>query len=139
MSQQLVLKTLTEWLSSLAPPPPAQPWPDIVSGPFIRDMPDRLVSITLLPGLGYAMEGSVDQPSFQVRARGDQSDQGDAETIAMDIDTAIFVQHFPQVFADTNFLLVTRLAGMPAPLGPPVQNDGMRLEYVCTYRTVIGN
>jgi hypothetical protein len=120
------------------PAPPEIGWPPILQGPYIHEMPDRALHVTMLPGLGTAMNGFVDQPTFQVRSRGQANDQADAETLALYIDRAIFLQHFPQVVQGVNFLLVARVGGSPAPLGPP-EPDSLRYEYTCTYRTVIGN
>jgi hypothetical protein len=136
MSLVLTLGTVIDWLSSIAPTPPDPPWPPFMEGPYIHDMPDRVVHVSMLPGLGWAMDGAVDQPSFQVRVRGDQHSQADAENVALQIDQAIYNQHFPQQLNGVNFVIVTRQAGTPAPLGPP--DDGFRYEYVCTYRTMIG-
>lgn len=127
---------LMDWLATIVPKSVFPPFPPFEKGPYINAMPDRVVHVSLLPGLGYAMEGAMDQPSFQLRCRGDQQNQDDAAAIAQVLDQAIYAQHFPQVFEGVKFALVTRLSGAPAPLGPP--DDGFRYEYVCTYRTMIG-
>jgi hypothetical protein len=137
--------TLVDWISTLAPAPPNLPWPPLRSGPYINEMPDKLITLTMLPGLGFAAEGALDQPSFQVRCRGDQNDQSSAENIAFQIDDAIFNAQYPVSSVDfsndydppLNIVLVTRLSGAPAPLGPP-EEPSFRYEYVCTYRCVIG-
>jgi hypothetical protein len=135
--QALTLPVLITWLNSIQPNPNSIEWPEFREGPYIHEMPDRLVTVTLLPGPGLSFEGLADQPAFQVRVRSKQNYQIDAETVSLSIDRAIFSQHFPQVFQGVNLMLVTRSAGQPAPLGPP--DDAFRYDYVCTYRTVIGN
>jgi len=142
----LTVGTLVDWLASLSTLPPTPPisWPAIMMGPYIHEMPDRLITVTLLPGLGYAMEGAVDQPTFQVRVRSDQNNQASGEILAQDIDFRILNAKFPVtlnfandlVSIDTKVSLVTRAAGSPAPLGPPDQ--AFRYDYTCTYRAVIG-
>lgn len=136
MSDRLTLDMLIAWLASLQPQPPLEPWPSFMHGPYIHEMPDRLITVTMLPGNGFAFEGGADQPTFQVRVRSAQNNQADGEAVANEIDFAIFNQVFPQLVQDVKVLLVTRQAGAPAPLGPP--DDANRFDYVCTYRTVIG-
>lgn len=125
-----------DWLQSLQPNPPAQQWPPFFTGPYIRDMPDQIVTVSLLPGIGFVMEGTADSPNVQIRTRSAQNDQQSAEDVAFAIDQAIFNTHFPVIFEDTTFVLVTRAGGSPVPLGPP--DDAFRYDYVCTYRCVIG-
>jgi hypothetical protein len=142
----LTVDALIGWLNSIAPQPPQPPWPSIKAGPYINEMPDRLITVTLLPGLGFSSEGAMDQPTFQVRVRSEQTNQATGELLAQQIDACIFNQHFPQVIQyqsdeltpteSTTLVLVARLNGAPAPLGPP--DDAYRYDYVCTYRAVVG-
>lgn len=142
----LTVLTVIDWLSSLASaaPLPPIPYPPFLEGPYIREMPDRVIHVTLQPGLGYAFEAAIDQPTFQVRCRSDQNNQPSGEFLAQDLDYRIRNARYPtemnftndNVSLNTAVQLVTRAAGAPAPLGPP--DDGMRFEYVCTYRCIVG-
>jgi Bacteriophage minor capsid protein len=128
---------IADWLKSLEPQPPNRPWPPFLIGPYIPEMPAKAVFVTMLDGLGYSMEAMADNPSFQIRVRGDDNDQNGAEELAYAIDAAILAQTFPQTTEDgTNLMIVKRLAGSPATLGPP--DDAFRYEYVCSYLAQIG-
>lgn len=130
------LVTWSKWLQSLMPPAPQKPWPELNLGPYIPEMPNQLITITPLDGIGFVMEGAGDSPNLQIRVRSEQNDQSSGESVAFAIDTAIYGAHFPVLVDDYKILLVTRLAGQPSPLGPP--DDAYRYDYVCTYRTVTG-
>lgn len=105
-------------------------------GPFIPEMPNTLITLTLLSGVGFLNEGDIDSPSFQVRVRGEQNDQASAEALAGDIDGRLFRAVLPTVVNGTPILLVDRVGGLPSILGPA--DDGERYEYVCTYRLMVG-
>ena len=127
----LTYSTLADWLVSLGVDQTV-----LNQGPFIPKMPDELTTLTLLPGLGYTTEGALDNPSFQVRCRSGQNDQQSAEAAAFDIDSRIFRAQYPITVDGVRIVVVDRLGGAPAPLGPP--DDAERIDYVCTYRAVIG-
>jgi Bacteriophage minor capsid protein len=129
----LTYSTLKDWLETLE-----VDIDRLNQGPFIPSMPDRLITVTMLPGAGYDTdEGALDQPTFQIRCRSAQGDQTSAESDAFEIDKKIFGAPFPALVDGVRIVLVTRLAGAPAPLGPP--DDGDRFDYVCTYRAVVSN
>jgi Bacteriophage minor capsid protein len=131
----LVWSDLRDWLVSLGGGiDPA--W--YVEGPHIEKLPDQIVTVTLLSGTGYSLEGALDGPSFQVRARGRQGwDQGSAEKLANQVDSLLFHASFPARIGDTVIQIVDRVGGAPAPLGDPDIAD--RFEYVCTYRMTVSN
>lgn len=130
----LPTQTLIDWLQSLGA---ADATWTFNPGPYIPDMPDKLITVTVTDGAGYAAEGALDQPFFQLRTRGNQDDGPGTEAQAFALDAAIAAQRFPQVIDGVSLNLVARTAGAPATLGPP-EPDSMRYEYVCTYRVVVG-
>ncbi len=134
----LTFQTLSDWLTSLGVQFPVNV--DGVAapnqGPYIPEEPDKLVTVTMLPGTGYELEGAVDSPSFQLRVRSGQNTQTDAETLALSLDNAILNAKFPTVIDNTKIQVASRLGGAPAVLGPP--DDGFRYDYVSTYRVLIG-
>lgn len=137
--------TLATWIEGLNwQPTPFDNLVDFVRpGPFVPDVPDRLIVVTLTGGLGYQLEGMADQSGFQARVRGMQSAStvqaySDAESLAFTLDTLIFNAGFPAVIADTVIILVTRAGGPPEPLaGEP--DDADRYTFVCNYSIEVGN
>lgn len=122
------------WLTALVDDPeiPVSP------GPYVPDMPDRLVVVTVLPGgglLGNA-EPAIARPTFQVRWRGDQNDGGVwVEGFAHTVDKRIITAPMPVLF-DTGdrIVSVAHVGGLPAPLGS--ESNGDQVEFTCTYTTL---
>ena len=105
----------------------------IVPGPYVPDMPDRLIVLTATPGPGYVMEAAADAGAFQLRCRGRQNDPADAEQIAYAADSLILNAPFPARTGSGQVIVhVHRLGGTPAPLsGSP--DDGDRYELTASY------
>lgn len=131
---------LTDWLLAIAEEfglVGEAALPMLNCGPYIPDEPDKLVTITVTSGIGLGNEGATDSPTFQVRCRGDQSDQASGEGIAFTIDGLLMSQLFPQLMPSGRMInLVDRVGGIPSTLGPP--DDAYRFDYICNYRVVIG-
>lgn len=114
-----------------------QDFPAFYEGPYIVEMPNRICTLTLQSGAGYAIEGAADMPQFQVRIRSEQSLQATAETDAFLLDQLIFQARYPTKLASgMNLSFCGRIGGAPAPLGPPDQ--AYRFDYTCNYQAVVG-
>lgn len=134
------------WLSGLITAAGITGFPPFNEGPFIPETPNQLCTVTLSPGAGYQMEGAADQPHFQLRYRSDQGAssspgrnpvQAAVESNAFALDKLIFQANFPAVLlSGMRLLLVSRVGGAPATLGPP--DAAYRFEYVCNYYAVVG-
>lgn len=140
---------IQSWLSGLLVVEGITGFPPFNEGPFIPETPNKLCTITLAPGAGYQMEGAADQPQFQLRFRSDQGGssspgknpvQADIEQFAFTLDKLILQQSisgFPtKLPSGMNLLLVARVGGAPASLGPP--DSAYRFDYVCNYYAVVG-
>lgn len=128
---------LSGWLKQLITAAEVENFPPFFQGPYIQELPNRICTLTLQPGSGYVMEGAGDQPHFQVRIRSDQLAQNVAERDAFTLDKLIFQARFPtKLSSGMNLLLVARLGGAPATLGPP--DSAQRFDYICNYTAVVG-
>ena len=135
--QPLSYDDLSDWLKQLILGAEIENFPPFFQGPYIQELPNRICTLTLQPGSGYAMEGAADQPHFQVRIRSDQLAQGVAEKDAFTLDKLIFAAKFPtKLSSGMNLLLVARFGGAPATLGPP--DSAQRFDYICNYNAVVG-
>ena len=137
---QLVFSDLKTWIEDLlaaAGTLTTSDFPHLHEGPYIIEMPDELCSITLTGGTGWMMEGAADAPTFQIRVRSAQNNQRTAETNSLLLDKLIFLAQFPTKLASgLNLLLVSRVGGGPAAIGPP--DDAYRFDYVCNYYAIVG-
>lgn len=110
----------------------------IVKGPYILKSPDRLVTITPMPGPGYMLEGASDASAFQARVRGGQDNQDDAENLAFALDSLILAAQFPVISTSGKTIIhVHRQGGTPSPLAPN-PDDAERYEYICPYLVFAG-
>ena len=136
----LLFSDLQDWVQSLltaAGPLVSSAFPSINEGPYIPEMPDELCTFTLTGGTGFQMEGAADAPTFQARFRSQQNDQSTAETQARTLDGLIFQAQYPTVLTSgQKLLLVSRVGGAPASIGPP--DDSYRFDYVCNYYAIVG-
>ena len=113
------------------------PFPTFNEGPYIPEMPDELLSITITGGTGFQMEGAADAPTFQIRIRSGQNNQSSARSQANVLDGLIFQAAFPTRLASgANLSLVSRVGGAPDSIGPP--DDAYRYDYVCNYYAIVG-
>lgn len=124
---------LQAWLTGLV----GDPEVPVLPGPYVPDMPDRLVVVTVLPGAGLwgNAEPAIARPSFQVLCRGDQGDDGAwVEDFAHTLDKKIITAG--RVHLDTGdwLLSITHTGGLPASLG--AEDDGDRHVVTCTYTTL---
>ena len=124
---------LIDWLTDLGWDTTQESGAPIVKGPYILKSPDRLVTITPMPGPGYMLEGASDAGAFQARVRGSQDNPDDAEDLAYALDSLILGAQFPADSTSGKTIIhVHRQGGTPSPLasGP---DDGDRTEFVCPY------
>jgi hypothetical protein len=129
---------LIAWILSLGWNDTAEYGAPVKRGPRIREMPDRLVSITPTPGPGFVLEAAADAGAFQARVRGAQNDEDDAERLAFLLDSLILGASFPARTGSGQVVIhVHRLGGPPSPLsGDP--DDGDRYSYICQYIAIAG-
>lgn len=131
--------SVIEWLTGLGWDVTQESGAPLVQGPYIRDEPDRLVTITRVPGPGFVLEALGDAGAFQARVRGPQDHTpAIAEALAYQLDALILGAQFPAVLPDGTVLIhVHRLGSGPSPLaGGP--DDGDRYELTCTYLCIAG-
>jgi hypothetical protein len=137
---QLTYADLSSWLQGLVAAAGAQvaeSFPTFNQGPYVLDMPDSLCTVTLTAGTGFQMEGAADGPTFQIRIRSEQENQQNGELNANLLDSLIFQAQFPTLLpSGYKLLLVSRVGGAPASLGPP--DDAYRYDYVCNYYAIVG-
>lgn len=101
-------------------------------GPFVPEMPDRLVVVTSTPGPGYVLEAAADAQAFQARVRGPQNDYDAAEALAFALDDLILNASFPAIVAGRTLIHCHRLGSQPTPLavGP---DSGDCTNFTCQY------
>lgn len=109
----------------------------VLIGPYVEKEPDKLVTLTPVPGPGYVLEGAADAGAFQARVRGGQNDQAGAEALAYHLDSLILSAVFPVTISGRVIIHVHRLGGTPSPLAP-TPDDAERFEYVTTYLCIAG-
>jgi hypothetical protein len=105
-------------------------------GPFVPQMPSKLVTFTFSGGAGLLAEGMLDDQNFQMRVRGDATDQTGPEDLAKQYDSLIIGGPFPVQIGTTSIRVVDRAGSPPTPLAPP--DTGERYEYISNYRMVVG-
>jgi hypothetical protein len=101
-------------------------------GPYIADTPDEIVTVTLVAGAGYALDGVAEDKIFQVRSRGLDNDPGSAESLAMFIDDAVLRVDKPTDVGSKRVFTVYRHGNPPSPLSATPDN-GDRWEYIANY------
>jgi hypothetical protein len=109
----------------------------VLMGPYVDEEPDKVVTLTPVPGPGYQLEAAADAGAFQARVRGGQDDQPGAEALAYALDSLILGAQFPVVVAGRTLIHVHRLGSTPSPLAAD-PDDGTRFSYVCTYLAIAG-
>jgi hypothetical protein len=141
----LTAEDLTAWLAAqplVLTPVPAGSSEESVAfqpGPYINDMPDRLVTVTISGGSGtFGEEQYEDRPTFAVRSRGAQGFQSDAEQIAWGIDRYLLNALAP-MYTPAGVLLkaFSRTGGQPAPL-PGTPDTALRYTFTCSYIAIVG-
>jgi hypothetical protein len=124
--------SVIKWLVSLGWDVTEETGAPVKPGPYVPEMPDRLVVITSTPGPGFQLEAAADAQVFQARVRGPQMDQDAAEELAFSLDGLILGASFPAVVDGRTIIHCHRFGGAPAPLtGTP--DSGDRYELVCSY------
>lgn len=109
-------------------------------GPFVWETPDRLVTPTILGGAGYSGEELYDdRPSCQMRTRGAQGSQSDAEDLAWLIDRLLTLDTTYPVSTPAGALIkvISRTGGAPAPL-PGNPDSAQRYTYTANYLAIVG-
>jgi hypothetical protein len=134
----LPIESLIGWLTFIGWDTRQEYGAPIVPGPYVPPEPDRIVVATSVPGPGYVLEGYADAGATQLRVRGGQNDQADAESLAYLLDSMILGASFPAVTPSGQVIIhVHRLGGTPSPLsGTP--DTGDRYEYTTTYLCIAG-
>lgn len=96
----------------------------------IPTQPDRLIIVTITGGAGTLRERTFDQAFVQVRVRGRQRDNRDAEALAGQVDD-VFMAAVPPVVLDGRRVVSIDYVG-----GPPgfLQRDNAeRAHFACSY------
>jgi len=132
---------LCDWFTQKWPSFATPPESSVVfqPGPFLNVMPDRLVTVTVSGGAGtYGEEQYEDRPTFQLRTRGAQGSEQDAQNIAYALDQFLRVTLYPVTTpAGTLIKVVDRTGGQPTYL-PGTPDEGLRYELTCNYIAVVG-
>lgn len=115
---------------------------EVVPGPYVPKMPDRVAIVTATSGPGYVLDGAADQSGYQARIRGlassnDEQSYGDAESLAFLWDRLVYEAVFPVVVMDTVIVEMRRAGGQPAPMTPS-PDDADRYTFVCNYVVITG-
>lgn len=127
-----------DWITSLGWDARQEKGAPVVAGPRILPSPDRLVTVTPVPGPGYVLEADADACAFQLRTRGPQNDQASAESLAYLLDSLILRAAFPASLDGGQVLIhAHRLGGTPSLLAPG-PDAGDRFELTCTYVCIAG-
>lgn len=127
---------MIEWLAALGIGPRLAVDLEMVEGPYVPDMPDRVGVVTPVAGAGESMDGVSDMPGFQLLVRGDQGDPSSGYRLALAADRRIRFDSFPATTpCGLRLVRVVRSGGGPALL--PREDDGDRVTAVCTYLTEI--
>lgn len=102
----------------------------------LPDVPNRIISVVLVSGAGFSMDGLFDAVAFSVTCRGGENNYSDAEAIANEVDD-ILTGKFPGVKSMSFFLgnlyvdVMSRTGGGPAQL--PIADDQSRFIFTCNY------
>jgi hypothetical protein len=120
------------WLQGLDPKLADETLVSVFVGPSIEDFPNRIVTVTEVPGPGLTTQGLVDNLCFQVRSRGEADDEDDAADLAKFIHRAVLSNPGPTEIGDRRIISARRLGGAPSPV-PGTPDAGRRWEYVATY------
>lgn len=96
----------------------------------IPPQPDRLVVVTVTGGAGTLRERTFDQPTVQVRTRGQQNDNADGETFASLVDDAIMGAVPPVSIAGRRVVSIDYQGGPP---GFMLRDSARRTHYSCNY------
>jgi len=126
------VSTVIAWLESLGWDAAEEDGAPLKPGPFVPDMPDRLVVVTSTPGPGYVLEAAADAQAFQARVRGSQGSYDDAEALALALDGLILNAPFPVITGGCTLIWCRRLGSQPSPLAPG-PDPGDRTEFTCQY------
>lgn len=103
----------------------------VASPPVIPDSPDRIVVVTLLPGIGHDHEKAFEVRTFQLRARSIQNIPEQAEEDLMGIDTLLNSMRMPWRPDGAHVIELGWTGGGPSPL--PADDSANRYSWVCSY------
>lgn len=103
----------------------------VASPPVIPDSPDRIVVVTLLPGIGHDHEKAFEVRTFQLRARSIQNIPEQAEEDLMGIDTLLNSMRMPWRPDGAHVIELGWTGGGPSPL--PTDDSANRYSWVCSY------
>ena len=128
---------IIDWITGLGWDATQETGAPVLMGPYVQPEPDKLCTITPVPGPGYMLEAAADAGAFQARVRGGQNDQPGAEALAYQLDSLILGASFPAVIDGHVIIHVHRLGGTPSPLAPN-PDDAERYEYITVYIAIAG-
>jgi hypothetical protein len=103
----------------------------------LPDLPNRVISVTLVSGAGFSMDGLFDAIGFSITCRGGENNFPDAEAIANEVDN-IITGNFPGIKSMSFFLnddiyvdVLGRTGGGPIQL--PLADVQSRFMFTCNY------
>lgn len=111
------------------------PFDDILiePGPRLPSIPGSFILVTGYGGAGMDVDGLIDQPSFQLRAVGDQNSYQSAEDLAEAADF-VFLSWFSKKVGPVWVASIVRVGGAPSPL---LVDDADRHHFVCSYTAAV--
>ena len=128
---------IIDWIIGLGWDAAQETGAPILMGPYVQEEPDKIVTVTPIPGPGFVMDAAADAGAFQARVRGGQDDQPGAESLAYALDSLILGAQFPVTIGGRTLIHVHRLGSTPSPLAAD-PDDGTRYSYVTTYICIAG-
>jgi hypothetical protein len=107
-----------------------------VIGGRLPDLPNRVISIVMISGAGFQMDGLFDAVGFSVTCRGGENNFADAEAIANEVDDiltgkAADVKSISFYLGDVYVDVMGRTGSGPTQL--PVPDIQSRFMFTCNY------
>lgn len=124
------------WLKSLSPLLADTNLVAVFPGPYVADMPDRIVTVTEVPGPGLKHEGALDDKAYQLRSRGMAGSFEDAQELANFIDQKVLGNSGAAEIGERRIVTVRRLGGAPTTV-PGSPDTGRRWEFLATYMMTV--
>jgi hypothetical protein len=102
----------------------------VLPGPKLEEIPDTLCLVTRVPSRGFTMEGVGEEQMYLLRTRPAAFDPDGGEALATLVDDTIIQQQTAGLFIGMSRVVSIDRLGTPVPL---VNDDGERINWVCTY------